>query len=395
MKQGMILVPALLLTLLGGCESMPMHMNEDELLELAENYGTETAAVSTMTTPAPALHPPTYTTVIIPPTETTVTTEATTTTLPPEPTVPTAEPIDGDVVIQNGVMVVNSGTDHARALETYSNSPANCERYADILNSFQTLLPSSVNVYSMPCPTSAAYYIPEDKAASYGDQGEEIELIASHLNGVTPVSVYDALLYHRDEAIYSRTDYHWFPLGAYYAAEEFAEAADVPFAPIGEYDSVEREGFVGAFAAVNDISELYNAPECFTYYKPSNLAATSCYYYDNDFTNGRSGAMFHEDNVVSASYTVFIGTDDCIFQADTDVDNGRVLVIFKDSFGNALVPFLTNSFSTIYLCDFRYFNTNAAAFVENVGATDVVFAIGATACMSSVKLDTLAETLGV
>ena len=58
MKQGMILVPALLLTLLGGCESMPMHMNEDELLELAENYGTETAAVSTMTTPAPALHPP-------------------------------------------------------------------------------------------------------------------------------------------------------------------------------------------------------------------------------------------------------------------------------------------------------------------------------------------------
>ena len=105
--------------------------------------------------------------------------------------------------------------------------------------------------------------------------------------------------------------------------------------------------------------------------------------------------MFHEDNVVSASYTVFIGTDDCIFQADTDVDNGRVLVIFKDSFGNALVPFLTNSFSTIYLCDFRYFNTNAAAFVENVGATDVVFAIGATACMSSVKLDTLAETLGV
>ena len=172
-------------------------------------------------------------------------------------------------------------------------------------------------------------------------------------------------------------------------------AANVPFAELDTYEKVEREGYVGAFAAVNNISELYDAAEPFTYYKPANLDALTCYYYDADFTNGREGALFHETIPVSSSYTIFVGTDDCIFQADTDADNDRVLVIFKDSYGNALLPFLTESFSTIYLCDFRSFNTNAYTFLEQVGATDVAFAMSTVACTTSAKVDTLTKTLGV
>ena len=68
-----------------------------------------------------------------------------------------------------------------------------------------------------------------------------------------------------------------------------------------------------------------------------------------------------------------------IAELDTDCTNGRTLVIFKDSFGNALVPFLTHSFSKIYVCDFRYFDLNAIDFIENVGATDVLFAVSIAA----------------
>jgi hypothetical protein len=59
----------------------------------------------------------------------------------------------------------------------------------------------------------------------------------------------------------------------------------------------------------------------------------------------------------------------------TDVGNDRTLVIFKDSYGNAMVPCLVGSFSDIYVCDIRYFTPNAVSFCEEVGATDLLFAM--------------------
>ena len=78
---------------------------------------------------------------------------------------------------------------------------------------------------------------------------------------------------------------------------------------------------------------------------------------------------------------------------DTGIESDRVLVIFKDSYGNALLPFLTESFSTIYLCDFRYFDVNAQSFIQQAGATDVLFAMSAVACTTSVKISQLEENV--
>lgn len=38
-------------------------------------------------------------------------------------------------------------------------------------------------------------------------------------------------------------------------------------------------------------------------------------------------------------YSAILNVDQEIAEIDTGVDNGRVLVVFKDSFGNALIPF--------------------------------------------------------
>lgn len=63
-------------------------------------------------------------------------------------------------------------------------------------------------------------------------------------------------------------------------------------------------------------------------------------------------------------YSAILNVDQEIAEIDTGVDNGRVLVVFKDSFGNALIPFFTHGFSKIYVCDFRYFDINAIDFVK-------------------------------
>lgn len=411
-----LLPAALLALLLTGCfEAMPMQM-DSEGLERLESEAQEQLAAATETeaettesveiteTEAPAeptteaeTDPPTEEPTTEPPTEEPTTEPPTEPPTDPPTEAPTSpqDPQDGKTVMTGGCMVVNSGTDHARAIELYGGKDSVGVQYANVLSNFKAKLSDDVRVYCMVVPTSAAYYIPEDHKSSSGDQAWQYQNISSNLNGVQGVPLYDAMLAHRSEPIYSRTDYHWQPLGAYYAAEQFAQAAEVPFDSLDTYQAVTREGYVGAFARVNKISELYNAPETFTYYKPGNLDELQCWYYNTDFSGERSGSMFHENNSVNASYTVFIGTDECIFRTETKQDNGRVLVIFKDSYGNAMVPFLTGSFSTIYLCDFRFFNTDAKAFVENVGATDVAFALSTVACTTSAKVQKMAQTLGV
>ena len=70
-----------------------------------------------------------------------------------------------------------------------------------------------------------------------------------------------------------------------------------------------------------------------------------------------------------------MGGDEKITHVTTDVKNGRNLVIIKDSYGNALVPFLTSSFENIYVIDMRYFELNAIDYIKDVNATDVLFAM--------------------
>jgi hypothetical protein len=57
----------------------------------------------------------------------------------------------------------------------------------------------------------------------------------------------------------------------------------------------------------------------------------------------------------------------------TDVKNGRTLVLIKDSYGNALVPYFVGSFEKIYVLDMRYTHVNLRSFFKQVGATDILF----------------------
>ncbi len=379
---------AALLAMTGCAAQETPEETESMITELTET-STETTAQTTAHTTRATSRTTTATTRTT--TCVTTTTQTETTTTVPAETSPPPQP--GSVVMHGGVMVVDSGTPQARALELFSGSYKNGTRYAQALNSYKAALGETVNVYCMVVPTSSAYYIPPDLAGQYGSQLDHYNNIAGNLDGVIPVPVYDAIGAHTGEYLYSRTDYHWQPLAAYYAGEQFAAAAGVPYALLNTYQPVIREGYVGAFYAVNGVSELAGAPDTFTYYKPSNLDSIRCTYYNTSFGNPKESTLFFENNSIGASYTVFVGRDDCILQVDTPVDNGRVLVIFKDSYGNALVPFLTQSFSTIYLCDFRYFDLNAPAFIQQVGATDLLFAMSTVACTTSGKIGKVENNL--
>ena len=292
-----------------------------------------------------------------------VTEKSTTTTVTTEPE---ADPVE----IGDGIVLVDK-----RAISVYGGSFTRGEAYAATLNAYHKELGSAVNVYSLVAPTAVSFYLPSSYASYTASEWDNIQHINENLDGVIPVDAYSALEKHTDENIYARTDHHWLPLGAFYAAQAFADTADLSFPPLSAYQKTTLSGYLGSMYTFTKSAVLRDNPEDFTYYTPKNKFTTQ--YYDTDFTNEADGdLMISLDNVEPVSwYLVFMGGDEKITHVKTDCNNARTLVIVKDSYGNALVPYLTQSFEDIYVIDMRYFDINAVSFMKQVGATDVLFAM--------------------
>ncbi len=293
-----------------------------------------------------------------------------TTTLSTTTTTTTTEQEEHQGELSNNILIYEN-----RGIMLYGGSYKNGERYARFVNAYKEKLGESVNIYSMVVPTPCSFYTPEDFQYLIGSEEKNIAHINEHLVGVTPVDAYGALNAHKDENIYMRTDHHWSALGAFYAAEEFAATARVPFAKMDTYEKITKEGYVGTLYGYSGDIALKNNPEEFFYYKPT--AAYTTTYWNPDLTAKRNASLLlNLDNMKPVSwYMVYLGGDARITHVATEVDNNRTLVIIKDSYGNALVPWLTSSFEHIYVVDLRYFEQNIITYMQDVGATDVLFAM--------------------
>lgn len=294
-----------------------------------------------------------------------VETEAVTeTTAVPEPEAPERE---GE--ISNRILIVNN-----RGIMLFGGWETLGEGYIQNVNRFKESLPD-VNMYSMVVPTPCSFYTPEEYQDLITSEKVNIDYINKNLVNVTPVDVYKALEKHVDEPIFMRTDHHWTSLGSFYGAEVFSAAARVPFARIDEYERHSKEGYVGTLYGFSGNIILKENPEEFFWYVPKKQFRTE--YYNRSFGFEREGDFFMDiENVAPVSwYMVYMSGDDHVLKITSDVGNGRKLCVIKDSYGNALIPWLTSSFDEIYVIDMRYFNLNAVQFIKQQGITDVLFAM--------------------
>ncbi len=294
--------------------------------------------------------------------------------------------------MSGSVLVLDDG----RAIDLYGGGYERGQNYAETLSKLKQMVGDNVNVFSLVAPTAVSFYLPDDLAYMSGSEWDNIDYLNGYLDGVIPVDAYTALSRHVDEDIYFRTDHHWQPLGAYYAAEEFAKTAQVPFAPLSDYETVTMEGYVGTMYGYSGDNPLVrNNPDKFTYYKPKNEYTVT--YYTQSLENPYEAGMFLKtlDNLAVVQwYLVFFGGDGEVAHVHTDVGNGRKLVIVKDSYGNAEIPFYMGGYEEIYVLDVRYFDLDAETFLKENGIDDVLF----TMCVFSaagVNCDAMEETLAV
>lgn len=282
------------------------------------------------------------------------------------------KPAGVDGVQTNGQLVVDIDG-HTWGISLYGGGDG--ANYATYLNEFKEKVGSSVNVFNMVVPTAGAYYLPAGYEKYNASHRDSINSIANKLVNVINVDGYAALEAHTNEYIYTRTDHHWEPLGAYYAAKAFCDIAQTPAKELSTYKTETIDGFVGTMYAFTDYNErIKNDPDTFTYYIPSTEYTAT--YYTTDFKVDEQFAQFHSifvDQPASGAYSTFMGGDRKIVKIETANKNGRKLCIFKDSYGNAEVPFYVDSFEEIYVCDIRYFDLYAPDFIKENGITDILF----------------------
>lgn len=284
--------------------------------------------------------------------------------------------------LANAGIIVAGKEPNVRAMMAFGGTGSSGGQYIKTLNNYAKEFPNQ-NIYSVIASSSGEFYMPEKVKSKSHSEVPTLEHIKAELDPkVKYVDVHSTLTKHTNEDIFLRTDHHWAPLGAYYAAEALADVAGVPFKDLGSYEKHTIEGYVGSMYAYSKDITVKNSPEDFVYYTPNGLdyKTTFIIYNTNkDFQITGASHPFEAPyfksfkNGSRQAYLTFMGGDQNLVHVKTGTDSPRKLLVIKDSFGNALPGYLFYSFSDIHVVDFRYFNKNMKKYVEDNGITDIAF----------------------
>lgn len=227
---------------------------------------------------------------------------------------------------------------------------------------------SDLNKYMMIVPNSA-WIMKEElpKNAPVNDQDAQIKEWENYLGDkIQFINLCDTIKSHKDEYIYYHTDHHWTTLGAYYAFLDFANVTGIE----SNFDNYKT------YAVKNDFS--------------GTLESKSGYMVDDDvinvyIPNDEENVIVTDGDNVTASlydskklgssepYGVFLGGNSGFKEINTMSDSGRNIIIFKDSYANCFIPFMTQYFTNIYVVDPRYYYGDIENIMTEKNITDILF----------------------
>ena len=304
-------------------------------------------------------------------------TEAAEATAAPAPT-PTATPADGTVT-QKGDIQGNIYITQNCGYLMYYFSQSGADLFADTMNRFYDNVKDMVDVYVVVAPLNSGIMLDESVQEDMGnsDERESINYIYSQMNeGIHTVNAFDNLRQHNAEYLYFHTDHHWTALGAYYAYQTFCQVKGIEPHDYRDYDTIEFPNFMGTlYSSSNKSAALAANPDTVIAYYPKgtndmSMTLTSGATYDWRIVNDVS------DYPNTEYYATFSGGDNPFSYAhNPQITDGSAVVVIKDSYGNAFIPWLVDHYEYVYWLDVRYTNNTISEMVEKYGVQDVIITV--------------------
>lgn len=225
------------------------------------------------------------------------------------------------------------------------------------------------NISVMLAPTAGL--ILNDKLPKYApifNQNEAIDIIRDEVKDSNFVDLRDTLHAHRDSYIYYKTDHHWTSLGAFYAYEEWCHQNSLTVDILDYNIKTVTQSFKGSLYSkvlnrnsTSDSIDIFDEKDSKSY----------CVYYNFGKSNNNSIYDFEKLNSKD-KYQVFFGGNHSEIKIETKNKNGKHLLVFKDSYANAFIPFLIKDYESICVIDLRYFNKDLKKYISDNPISDVL-----------------------
>ena len=276
-----------------------------------------------------------------------------------------------------------------KAFETFEASEGVSKSYAGAISYYKNKLGDDVNVYNLVVPTHTAFGLPDrlEKTVPSTDQKKYLEeIFTSYSSDVKAVNVYDIFEEKKKEYLYLNTDHRWTSLGAYYAYQKFCEVAGESPIKISDLTSNKITDFTGTLYSTSKAEVLNNNSDTITYYDmPESYTMSILKKSSSEWKEYRG--MYNED---TNNYDVFIYGDNPVTRIINDsTKNGKKILVVKDSYGNAFVPWLINNYDEVHSIDFRSYNGNIISYCAENDITDVLFINSTVNSSVSTQIDKL------
>ena len=264
------------------------------------------------------------------------------------------------------VLVLND-----KAMEIHTFNAEASIYYADFINKFQAkLADKDCQVYSLIAPTQIEFITNAQYKKLSSPQKETIAYVYKHLNpNITAIDAYQALKQNTDKYLYFRSDHHWTALGAYYAYTALMEAKGEKPIPIEQYKVEQVKPYLGSLYSTTLSKEIKANPDTVYLYQPLSKYEYNV-YYEHPIKIPLLD-MRHAEN--TNKYGIFLGGDHPWGKITTTQKNGKKIIVIKDSYANAFIPFLLPHYEEIYIVDPRQFNLDIFAFIEENRIQEVLF----------------------
>lgn len=222
---------------------------------------------------------------------------------------------------------------------------AGLEKNAGYIREFFAASGKSCRALIVPSPAGVLRdMLPEN--APYYDEAGAFERLDAALGG-SLLDVRETLADVEDP--YYHTDHHWTTMGAQAAYRRWAEVTG--HAVREDALVCATEAFRGTlYSKVLLPDSVYDS----VYYAPGITA-------ESVVCDGKDGTLYDGDALTRKDkYELFLGGNygQCVITTGTE--NGKHLLLVKDSFANAFVPFLLGDYETVTMIDLRYFRGSMA-----------------------------------
>lgn len=259
-----------------------------------------------------------------------------------------------------------------RAVQMFGGTPAMSKPFISAVARYRQEFPQ-LDIYVMAIPIGADFYLPQK--ITHGAMRERS--LVEHLSGALPagvqaVNVYEPLAQRTSDYIYFRTDHHWTALGAFYAYQAFAQTAGFPSLPLQAFARREAPRFWGSLYHRTLSPALKASVDSVEYFVPPVEARVTM--FSPDFDGGRPGHLLREPARGGGGYMIFLGGDYPLLRISTSAGTGRRIIVVKDSYGNAFIPFLAAHYEEIFVIDYRFFNGSIRALINEHGVQELLFA---------------------